>query len=176
MYAFEEDVDVMECSACYSECKPAEDGLCAGCRRVAVARATRALPADDPYDDPIERRRGPETPRHPRTKTGQGKKQSWTSDQENQIRQLYKSYRNRHELSAGVTRLATNWSIPRYVILNYAVYHGLVTSSPKPWTQAELDLLREKVGTIPIKRLAKLFPGRSEGSLKMKLHAMGLSS
>lgn len=168
--------DLMECVACYVTCKPAADGLCVSCRRTAVAAANRGIALGQPDDVARSRERTPSAaPKQSRYSGKAGKPYPWTRDQEDQVRQVYHRSRNRTILSREVTRLATSWGIPRYLITNHAAKIGICNTSWKPWTSDELAILREKSGILPIKKLAKEL-GRSPVSVKQKILKMNMSS
>ena len=88
---------------------------------------------------------------------------------------MYSRCRTRNELSREITRLATSWRVDRWVITNFAVSEGLRVSPWKPWTDEEIEVLRNRAGEISLKKLAKTLQ-RSPESVKHQLLRMKLSS
>lgn len=165
----------MECTACYATCKPATDGLCVSCRRSAAAAVNKSAAADPANNAERFINSVSSAPKPQRYSGTAGKAYPWTRDQEDQIRQAYHRSRNRTILSQEVTRLATSWGIPRYLITNHAAKIGICNTSWKPWTKQEITTLREKSGVLPLKKLAKEL-GRSPVSVKQKILKLNMSS
>ncbi|RZU28901.1 hypothetical protein [Edaphobacter modestus] len=99
----------------------------------------------------------------------------WTSDMDDQLRQVYRRARNRRELSVELVRLASTLKRPKYILANRAQTLALSLLPWKPWSQEELLKLRELAGEKSIRAIAKSMK-RSVHSVKHQLFRMNVSA
>jgi hypothetical protein len=102
-------------------------------------------------------------------------KYPWTADMDDQLRQVYRRSRNRHELSVELSRLASTLRRPKFIIANRAQSLGLSLIPWKPWSKEEILTLRELAGQKGVRAIAKLMK-RSYHSVKHQLFRMDLST
>ena len=100
----------------------------------------------------------------------------WTSDMDDQLRQVYRRSENRTQLSAELTRLCSTLRVPRFYLANRARTLGLGSFPPrKRWTKRELLILRELAGQVSVNAIAKKL-GRSVQSVKHQMFVMRQSA
>ena len=100
----------------------------------------------------------------------------WTSDMDDQLRQVYRRSENRTQLSAELTRLCSTLRVPRFYLANRARTLGLGSFQPrKRWTKRELLIVREFAGRVSVKAIAKKL-GRSVQSVKHQMFVMRQSA
>jgi hypothetical protein len=103
-------------------------------------------------------------------------KYQWTTDMDDQIRQVYRRSANRLELTTEITKLCTAFRVPRTALFNRARTLDMNSFHPfKPWPDDEKVALRKLVGILSVKAIAKRM-GRSPHSIKSQLFQMDLTA
>jgi hypothetical protein len=96
------------------------------------------------------------------------KKFFWTPELEERLRRLYRGAHNRKELIAGLDHLRRYCGFPRSVITAHAAELSLSRPTGRPWTDAEIDRLREALGSRSEAAIARS-GRRSEGYTRQDL-------
>lgn len=101
-------------------------------------------------------------------------KHKWTPELDTLLRRLYTGARDRAELCANITEFVHRSEIPRYAVLHHAQRVGLTAGVRKPWSQDDLDFLRNYAGIYGVKEIAATLR-RSHQSVSHKLKRLSLS-
>src|SRR5262245_15709912 len=72
----------------------------------------------------------------------------WTSDLDNALIRAYRRARSRRELTSNLNHIQRLSGFTRVVILSRAEALGLSFCVKRPWTEAEVELLRDDLGTL----------------------------
>ena len=99
----------------------------------------------------------------------------WTTELDILLHRAYSGARNRCELSDNLTHLHRRTGFTRVVILSRAEALGLSRGIRRRWTEPEIELLRENLGTLSKSRIAKRL-GRTYSSVKAQVARMALSA
>jgi hypothetical protein len=98
----------------------------------------------------------------------------WTAEQEELLRGVYREARNKRELSRGIGDMARRTGFPRYIVNLMAEKLRLTVDVRRRWTAEEMAILRELVGTRPVREIARRLH-RSYYSVKSQIEAAGLA-
>lgn len=88
--------------------------------------------------------------------------------------QLVYAGKNKTALTDGLDRLVRKSGWPRYAFTAEARRRGWTTEKRSCWTEEEVDFLRERLGTISIRKIAKKL-GRSHEATRAKAERLHLS-
>jgi hypothetical protein len=99
----------------------------------------------------------------------------WTTDLDSTLTRAYRSAHTRRELSSNLNHIQRLSSFTRVVILSRAAVLGLSFAVRRPWTETEIELLGEDLGTRSQSQIAKRL-GRTYYSVKAQVSRMGLSA
>lgn len=98
----------------------------------------------------------------------------WTADLDTALTRAYRA-RTRRELSSNLNYMQRLSGFTRGVILSRAADLGLSFAVRRPWSEAEMESLREELGTSSKSQIAKRM-GRTYYSVKAQVSKMVLSS
>jgi hypothetical protein len=99
----------------------------------------------------------------------------WTAELDTLLHRAYRTARHRRELSDNLNHLQHRTGFTRVVILSRAEALGLSYAVRRPWTEPEIEFLRENLGTLSKSRIAKRL-GRTYTSVKAQVARMALSA
>lgn len=99
----------------------------------------------------------------------------WTSELDVALVRAYRRARNRRELTSNLNHIQRLTGFTRVVILSRAAVLGLSFCRRRPWTEAEIESLREDLGGLRKSRIAKRL-GRTYYSVKAQVARMSLSA
>ncbi len=99
----------------------------------------------------------------------------WTTDLDNALARAYRSACTRRELSSNLSHIQRLSGFTRVVILSRAAVLGLSFAVRRPWTETEIESLREDLGTRSQSQIAKRL-GRTYYSIKAQVARMALSA
>ena len=103
------------------------------------------------------------------------KRYCWTTDLDNNLTRAYRSARNRCELSDNLNHVQRLSGFTRVVILSRAEVLGLSFCTKRPWTDSEIESLREDLGTLSKSKIARRLR-RSYYSVKAQIERLALSA
>src|SRR5262249_18019486 len=98
----------------------------------------------------------------------------WTTDLDNALTRAYRRARNRRELTDNLNHVQRLSGFTRVVILSRAEAMSLSFYAKRPWKEAEIESLRENLGTLSKSQIARRL-GRSYNSVKAQVTNMRLS-
>jgi len=99
----------------------------------------------------------------------------WTAELDTALTRAYRRARNRRELSDNLNQVQRLSGFTRVVILSRAEALGLSFCAKRPWTQAEIESLREDLGTLSKSQIARRL-GRSYYSAKAQVTRLALTA
>lgn len=99
----------------------------------------------------------------------------WTPELDNALKRAYRNARNRVELSNSLNHLQRVSGFSRAAILSRAEGLGLSFASRRPWNAAEIESLRELLGTRSKAQIARTLR-RTYYSVKAQVARMDLSA
>ena len=99
----------------------------------------------------------------------------WTSDLDTALVRAYRRATTRRELTSNLNHIQRLSGFTRVVILSRAEVLGLSFAVRRPWNEAEVESLREDLGTLSKSQIATRL-GRTYCSVKAQVARMGLSA
>ena len=99
----------------------------------------------------------------------------WTADLDNALIRAYRRAGTRRELTSNLNHIQRLSGFTRVVILSRAEALGLSFAVRRPWKEAELESLREDLGTLSQSQIARRL-GRTYYSVKAQAARMGFSA
>jgi hypothetical protein len=103
------------------------------------------------------------------------KQSCWTPDLDTALTRAYRGASTRRELGSNLNHVQRLSGFTRVVILSRAAVLGLSFAVRRPWTETEIESLREDVGTRSKSQIAKQL-GRTYYSVKAQVARMALSA
>lgn len=97
-------------------------------------------------------------------KTPARKNRTWTPSDTEFLKENYSTL--------GPTKCAKQIGAPRPTVVHYAQKLGLTDTEDKPWTDAEIIILRDNINT-GMTNLMKLLPGRTRQAIHAKRYVIG---
>lgn len=102
------------------------------------------------------------------------KKFFWTAEMDERLRRLYRGAHNRKELIAGLDHFRRLCGFPRSAITARAAELSLSRPTGRPWTELEIERLRDAVGSRSEAAIARSL-GRSYYAVKGRLARLRIS-
>lgn len=102
------------------------------------------------------------------------KKFFWTPELDERLRRLYRAAHNRKQLIAGLDHFRRFSGFPRSAITAHAAELSLSRPTGRPWTDSEIERLRDAVGSRSEAAIARSL-GRSYYAVKGRLARLRLS-
>src|SRR5262245_56863538 len=99
----------------------------------------------------------------------------WTRDLDNALIRAYRRASTRHDLTSNLNHIQRLSGFTRVVILSRAEVLGLSFAMRRPWNEAEVESLRENLGTLSKLQIARRL-GRTYYSVKAQVARMSLSA
>jgi hypothetical protein len=102
------------------------------------------------------------------------KKFHWTEGLDAALKRAYQTAHGREELIQNISLMQRLTAFPRFAIISRAAVLGVARMKQRPWTQSDIQHLRELVGTSGRQAIARKL-GRTEYSVKAELRKLKLS-